>query len=168
GHDIVFGAGQFTPETSAGRRLLAHELTHVVQQSAAATPGSGATRSLQRQKAEDGKKAATVPIAQSPTPIVTAPSDPRNYQRLADIVFKAIDGLGTDEEAVYQALGELNREPAAIETLKSVYAKRYPGHDLVEDIRDDFSGSELEYALQLINLGDPTSAQHIDETANNS
>ncbi|GHO83207.1 eCIS core domain-containing protein [Dictyobacter formicarum] len=33
GHDIVFGAGQFVPETQEGRRLIAHELTHVVQQS---------------------------------------------------------------------------------------------------------------------------------------
>jgi hypothetical protein len=32
GRDIVFGAGQFAPGTSQGRRLLAHELTHVVQQ----------------------------------------------------------------------------------------------------------------------------------------
>jgi hypothetical protein len=34
GHNIVFGAGEFTPETSEGRHLLAHELTHVVQQRA--------------------------------------------------------------------------------------------------------------------------------------
>jgi hypothetical protein len=32
GRDIVFGAGQYAPATSAGRHLLAHELTHVVQQ----------------------------------------------------------------------------------------------------------------------------------------
>lgn len=32
GRDIVFGAGTFAPATPAGRRLLAHELTHVVQQ----------------------------------------------------------------------------------------------------------------------------------------
>lgn len=32
GHDIVFGAGKFSPATQEGRRLLAHELTHVVQQ----------------------------------------------------------------------------------------------------------------------------------------
>ena len=31
GHDITFGAGQFAPETEVGRRLIAHELTHVVQ-----------------------------------------------------------------------------------------------------------------------------------------
>lgn len=35
GHNIVFGPGQFSPATTAGRRLLAHELTHVIQQSAA-------------------------------------------------------------------------------------------------------------------------------------
>ena len=33
GYDIVFGSGRFAPATPAGRRLLAHELTHVVQQS---------------------------------------------------------------------------------------------------------------------------------------
>ena len=32
GHDIVFGAGRFSPGTHEGQRLLAHELTHVVQQ----------------------------------------------------------------------------------------------------------------------------------------
>src|SRR6185295_14631809 len=32
GRDIVFGAHQFAPGTHEGRRLLAHELTHVVQQ----------------------------------------------------------------------------------------------------------------------------------------
>lgn len=45
GREITFGAGQYQPETSAGRRLLAHELTHVVQQEAGAGP------MLQRQPA---------------------------------------------------------------------------------------------------------------------
>jgi hypothetical protein len=34
GRDIAFAAGQYAPETGEGRRLLAHELTHVVQQGA--------------------------------------------------------------------------------------------------------------------------------------
>lgn len=33
GKDIYFNTGKFNPETSAGKQLLAHELTHVVQQS---------------------------------------------------------------------------------------------------------------------------------------
>ena len=33
GEDVVFGTGQYTLGTSEGQRLMAHELTHVVQQS---------------------------------------------------------------------------------------------------------------------------------------
>ncbi|MFS8085618.1 MAG: DUF4157 domain-containing protein [Acidobacteriota bacterium] len=33
GNDIFFGAGQYQPDTHFGRRLIAHELTHVLQQS---------------------------------------------------------------------------------------------------------------------------------------
>ncbi|MCB4363378.1 DUF4157 domain-containing protein [Hydrogenophaga taeniospiralis] len=40
GRHIVFGAGRLAPHTTAGKRLLAHELTHVVQQ-ARASAGSG-------------------------------------------------------------------------------------------------------------------------------
>jgi hypothetical protein len=32
GRDVVFGAGSYAPGTTGGNRLLAHELTHVVQQ----------------------------------------------------------------------------------------------------------------------------------------
>jgi hypothetical protein len=32
GHDIYFGAGKYDPNSGAGKELLAHELTHVVQQ----------------------------------------------------------------------------------------------------------------------------------------
>ncbi|TDH62164.1 DUF3626 domain-containing protein [Dankookia rubra] len=38
GERIVFGQGRFAPDTAAGRRLLAHELAHVVQQAGAGTP----------------------------------------------------------------------------------------------------------------------------------
>ena len=42
GHSVVFGARQFAPETHEGRRLLAHELTHVIQQ-------NGGGKSLQNE-----------------------------------------------------------------------------------------------------------------------
>jgi len=32
GHNVVFGAGEYRPESGHGQHLLAHELTHVVQQ----------------------------------------------------------------------------------------------------------------------------------------
>ncbi|HEY2069701.1 MAG TPA: DUF4157 domain-containing protein [Rhizomicrobium sp.] len=34
GRDVVFGAGHYAPHTQGGRQLIAHELTHVVQQGA--------------------------------------------------------------------------------------------------------------------------------------
>jgi hypothetical protein len=40
GTDIVFGAGQYQPGTDAGRQVLAHELTHVIQQKAGPVPGT--------------------------------------------------------------------------------------------------------------------------------
>ncbi len=36
GPDIIFGTGQYAPTTNEGQRLLAHELTHVVQQTGGA------------------------------------------------------------------------------------------------------------------------------------
>jgi hypothetical protein len=48
GNEIVFGAGQFSPDTHEGRLLLAHELTHVVQQPSSA-PNSEKNRVLRRQ-----------------------------------------------------------------------------------------------------------------------
>ncbi len=43
GNNIVFGPGRYAPSESSGRRLLAHELTHVIQQS-----GGGGARAAQR------------------------------------------------------------------------------------------------------------------------
>jgi hypothetical protein len=37
GHNVVFGASQYAPDTRAGRRLIAHELTHTLQQGGAAS-----------------------------------------------------------------------------------------------------------------------------------
>ena len=46
GRNVVFGAGQYAPRTVAGKKLLAHELTHVVQQT---RREPGAPNMLQRQ-----------------------------------------------------------------------------------------------------------------------
>jgi hypothetical protein len=41
GHDIVFGEGHFTPDTHQGRLLLAHELTHSLQQTGKQSSAGG-------------------------------------------------------------------------------------------------------------------------------
>lgn len=44
--DIVFGAGQYAPHSEAGRRLIAHELTHVVQQDTGSDRAGAVRRSF--------------------------------------------------------------------------------------------------------------------------
>ena len=53
GSNVVFGAGFYSPDTDAGRRLLAHELTHVVQQT-----GGAASETVRRTPHTKGAKAA--------------------------------------------------------------------------------------------------------------
>ena len=48
GHDIVFAQSEYAPETREGKRLLAHELTHVVQQGALGDSLAQGTPSIQR------------------------------------------------------------------------------------------------------------------------
>jgi hypothetical protein len=55
GHNIVFGAGHYDPAGHAGRRLLAHELAHVVQQREMAASAHAPSATVQRQ----GSGAAT-------------------------------------------------------------------------------------------------------------
>jgi hypothetical protein len=57
GNHVVFGAGRYQPETPVGKRLLAHELTHVVQQGSIADFTKKAQRKanlwIQRQELEN-------------------------------------------------------------------------------------------------------------------
>lgn len=41
GNDVFFRDGEYNPNSSSGQELIAHELTHVVQQGSGAVPSSG-------------------------------------------------------------------------------------------------------------------------------
>lgn len=71
GHQIVFNSGRYAPHTFAGRQLLGHELTHVVQQRGASFAGpltigeaSGEfeTQAERSEKALDQAKDSAPPI----------------------------------------------------------------------------------------------------------
>lgn len=57
GNDVVFNHGEYDPETVSGRRLLAHELTHVVQQRRAKQPpiNRQETKGSKKTTADEGK-----------------------------------------------------------------------------------------------------------------
>lgn len=57
GHDIAFGPDQYAPESQGGRHLLAHELTHVLQQEGRAGPPRAPDGVVQRWEGLEHKKA---------------------------------------------------------------------------------------------------------------
>jgi hypothetical protein len=68
GSDIFFRDGEYNPQSSSGRELLAHELTHVVQQGASAAIQMKPDGTIQRQDTGDAASATTT------TPAVAAPA----------------------------------------------------------------------------------------------
>ncbi len=74
GRHVVFGAGQYAPNTQPGRRLLAHELAHVAQQAAGAQI---ATRSLERDAtARAGQALGSMPLRAGALRALPAPPSP--------------------------------------------------------------------------------------------
>lgn len=134
GRDVVFAAREHELESEGGKRLLAHELTHVVQQ-------QKTSKSIQRMPS-----------------LIESDIDEITTQ-----VRNAIDRWGTDEEAVYAALQRLERDSNAIKKADAVYSKKY-GTTLEDDIRGDFSEEELQYALELIGITPPVINELIQPT----
>jgi hypothetical protein len=76
GDDVVFGAGQYAPQTPGGRKLIAHELAHVVQQRGMSTPQTqaklevgSANDPLEREADRTAKRVTSAPASgRSDTP----------------------------------------------------------------------------------------------------
>jgi hypothetical protein len=82
GSDIVFGTGQYAPGTAEGRRLLAHELAHVVQQSAAGPAGLTDRLNSPGDRFErEARAAADAVMLGRPAAIALAPSPVPRVQR---------------------------------------------------------------------------------------
>ena len=62
GQNVVFGDGQYKPNSPEGKKLLAHELTHVVQQNDLVKPKRAAHK--ETGSSSDIKKRVTVPKVQ--------------------------------------------------------------------------------------------------------
>ena len=77
GSDIVFAEGEYAPDTTEGRRLLAHELAHVVQQRQPIGPIAG------EKEAERDAHEAAHEVAYGGTPTVRERAVPGTVQKEA-------------------------------------------------------------------------------------
>jgi len=101
GNDVHFNAGEFNPGSKAGDKLIAHELTHVVQ-----GQKTGIHRKAEESQSEDSAHAAEGPDAE-----VSHPDDPaeKEADHVADHVADSLHN-GADAEA--QPKGDSKKKPA--------------------------------------------------------
>ncbi|WP_161964379.1 DUF4157 domain-containing protein [Mucilaginibacter endophyticus] len=69
GNDIYFGAGKYDPQSQSGQHLLAHEVTHTVQQG-----GNGVKKKIQRQATKGDISGNIGQVATAENPIDTTAS----------------------------------------------------------------------------------------------
>ena len=131
GH-IGFAAGEFQPGTAGGRRLLAHELAHIVldRQSGAGSKAGG--KSAGGQSAPDGRSGSpgTTISRQVPVPApagpVAAPAPPVPGAPFNDPVAWSSDVEAAKAMRVYQALPLAERRKAVADSYQ---------HDLIRVLR---------------------------------
>ena len=196
GRDIVFGPGQYSPDTEVGQAIIGHELFHAslggspLAVRRAGMPFDPAAIALQLRAAMEGlgtdeltiyaalagrdqaqddaiaaaylrltgrtlsadlqdelssgellTLAAVAPEA-SPTPEAKAMAV---AMRLRD----AMEGLGTNEAAIYVALS--GRSETELDAIKQAY-RQMTGTELESEIRDEMSGDELQQAFGAMGL----------------
>jgi len=122
-NNIFFNNGQYQPETDAGKHLLAHELTHTLQQSGNA--GSNSSAVIRRTPASDAKA-------------------------LAKQIHDAFSAAKVDDTVVLTALGTLARDATKAGLLKTSYKADYTT-ELEADIKLKVSAANLSRALFLLN-----------------
>jgi hypothetical protein len=117
GTTITFAPGRYAPRTTEGQRLLAHELTHVMQQTRSGTvsgePGPWAEREAQENAGA---------IAAGRAPRVAHAVRPGAIQCQSELneKAKAILAAARDEKA--------NPEDRAVAAVRQIYRTYYPEH----------------------------------------
>jgi len=139
GNHIVFGSGQYAPGTTAGRLLLAHELTHVVQQGFSPHSAStGEVPLIQRASAVGGDAALCEGTTHPPA--IPWFSDPMLVRVRIDEALLAFGAMGEPVSLVQEALVAWGCEEG-------------PGHLLPKFGVDGIFGSETRAAVRTFQTG---------------
>jgi hypothetical protein len=109
GRDVVFAAGQYVPETAKGRRLLAHELMHVVQQGPDTSPTAGTATTPSLRVSEGRASAPEAEADRAATAVadgrsITAPTEHQgpSVQRQEATEEERRRWMGAGSQPVYQ------------------------------------------------------------------
>lgn len=153
GTDIYFAENTYRPHTRPGRNLLVHELAHVWQQHRPDGPPAGHQSGPgDRWEVEADRIAAAEAFPASSaslTPVAGAIRQRRSAaEQIASVIREAVEGWGTDEQAIFNALA--GRTPAEIAAIEVAYRTLSGGEELEVRLRDELSGEDLSRAMSLL------------------
>jgi len=102
GHDIVFGAGRYQPQSGAGQQLLAHELAHVVQQSRGGGASADAEARADRaaEQATRGDRVSTHELGGAPVALQAKPDDSTPVETGLSFPPKTLSGFALNSAAL--------------------------------------------------------------------
>lgn len=124
GNHVVFAAGRFAPQTHEGRRLVAHELSHVVQQE-----GAGGSEKLQRGPGDrNDKPPVAVGVGDDPMEMWKDVVAQRHFQQSqGEVTFGRMKIVDAEGNTVANILSESDKkehaEEKAIQTARSQLGK---------------------------------------------
>jgi hypothetical protein len=183
GQDIAFGSGQFAPDTAEGKRLLAHELTHTIQQRDSAVSGQGAPP-IQRAP-DDGGQSIWDTISQTVkdagSSVVAGAADVGHAvvtqaRELGDAALQGTENAGaaiaqaakSAASSVVQAATEVGAQLAALQEklaqLTALFRDYSPLPDGVIRLKEELVGEKA----RLLALNDTLTAQENTTTQNDA
>lgn len=77
-------------------------------------------------------------------PVTGHPVDRHAAEQSATALFRAMDGLGTDEDSIHNALR--GKSPAEIAEIRRIYSDHFGGRNLDKDLESELSGGDLKAA----------------------
>jgi len=110
-----------------------------------ATPAVLTPRIVAQLQALAGNRATAQAVRRRP--VIQRAISSGQAAALAERIYDAMEGLGTDEDAVYGALS--GRTPEDLDAIREAYFFAY-NHTMLEDINDEFSGDELAKVMRLL------------------
>jgi hypothetical protein len=154
GHDVIFGRGHYSPSTSRGRRLLAHELAHVRQkEDPSASPAieghdSAAEREAVRVAWRVGLGLSPGPMSRSRAAIALTPAS----DAIKPLISYSVTDWEVTTEEESKVLAELNSDPDVSATVTDL-SKDGMLEALINRVDEDANRRDL---LQI--LGSKTNA----------
>ena len=138
GSDVVFQSGKYEPESDSGKRMLAHELTHVVQQRSGPVAGTPAPGGIQISHPSDRFEQAAETSADR-----VMSSAPATAQASVAVAPALVQREGEEEEEEVQGTFVQREGEEEEEEVQGTFVQR-EGEEEEEEVQGTFVQREAE------------------------